>query len=53
MNNEVLTVAAWCVVGGSIIMLAVRYIIRTYFKEKRAHLKAMLSADESNQQEKR
>lgn len=46
MSNEFLIVAAWCVVGGSVIMLAVRYIIRTYFQEKRAHLKAMLGTDD-------
>ena len=47
MSSEVLNVAAWCAVGGSILTLSVRYIIRTYFREKRAHLKAMLGADNS------
>jgi len=53
MNSNLVVTVAWVCIGGLSIMLTVRYIIRTYFQEKRAHLKAMLSADESNQQEKR
>ena len=51
MSSDLVVTVAWVCIGGLSLMLTVRYIIRTYFQEKRAHLKAMLSADKSNQEE--